>query len=177
MRKLPICPCNRRLVLNHPRSLDLIDDHLLDVFRQLVAGQAAWPLFLHGPPGRGKTSAALALCDIAATAGYWTVEGICDATMARSPDIHDIWANVETKDLAVLDELGTRHSVGDLHYGVVKKFADLREQHQHRVTVYVSNVPPKEIPGLYDGRIASRVLCGTVLRLEGEDRRFVRSPA
>lgn len=97
--------------------------------------------------------------------------------MQRSPEIHDIWADVETKELAVLDEFGTRGTVGDLHYNVVKRFADLREQHRFGVAVYVSNLSPKDIPGLYDGRIASRVSCGTVFCLKGEDRRFPKGSA
>ncbi len=126
MSKLPICPQNRRLLLNHPRSLDQIDERLLDVFRQLIAGRAPWPLFLHGAPGRGKTSAALALCDIAQTAGFWTVDGLCEATMARSAEPE--WLDAETKIFAVPDELGSRNTFGDPHYSVVKRFADALSQ-------------------------------------------------
>ena len=76
------------------------------------------------------------------------------------------------KELAILDELGTRNRVTDIEYSVVKRFADLREQQNARAAIYISNLAPGEIgSNLYDGRIVSRLTCGTWFELKGNDRR------
>ena len=161
-----------RILPKLPRSMSAVDADLVAVCKLLVNGQARWPLFLHGPCGSGKTSAALALCDIARSAVYSTADAACDKVMQAEPaDIAAFWRQVAEKDLAVLDELGARQTVGDLHFSTVKKFCDLRETEAHRVAVYVSNVGPKTIASLYDDRIASRILAGTIFNLGGRDRR------
>jgi DNA replication protein DnaC len=152
------------------RSLSLVDRKLLEVLHDLAEGRAAWPLFLYGPAGSGKTCAALAFADTIKTATFATVDGLSDAVMRHQADV--IWSRVKNKDLAILDELGARQTVTDLGYTVVKEFADLREQYANRAAVYISNADPKGIHRLYDDRIASRVLSGTVFHLLGQDRRF-----
>ncbi len=151
------------------RNLASVDAGLLAMLRKLVAGQAEWPLYLYGAPGRGKTSAALALADVVETASYATCEGLADATMAD--EAGTLWARIQTKHLAILDELGARERVTDLGYSVVKRFCDLREQFAGRVAIYIGNVQPEAIPRIYDDRIASRVLCGICYHLDGGDRR------
>jgi len=140
---------------------------LVDIFRRLAAGKAPWPLYLHGPAGSGKTCAALALCDFADTAGYWTVESLCDQQLAGQAD----WEAVANKALAVLDELGERERPGDLHHTVVKRFLDAREIHAGRMGIYISNLKPSDLSKLYDDRVCSRVLCGARFELQDEDRR------
>jgi hypothetical protein len=71
--------------------------------------------------------------------------------------------------LAVLDELGQREKCGDAGYSAVKEFADARRD---KATIYISNLTPAEIEIAYDGRIASRILCGTWFFLAGPDRRM-----
>ena len=167
----PIC----RILPEVDRRLDLVDQGLLEVFRALVAGRAPWPLYLHGPTGAGKTMAVLCLCDIAETAAYWAVEDLCDFVMRENPvEVQGEFQRIGEKGLAVLDELGQRATIGDLHYSAVKKFADARELHAGRVAIYISNLPPKAFAELYDDRICSRVLCGTRHELMGEDRRVAR---
>jgi len=165
----------RRILPAVDRRLDFVDSGLLEVFRALVTGQALWPLYLHGPTGAGKTMAALCLCDVAETAAYWAVEDLCDFVMRESPvEVQGEFQRIAEKGLAVLDELGQRGTVGDLHYSAVKKFADARELHASRVAIYMSNLGPKAFAELYDDRIWSRVLCGTRYELAGEDRRAAR---
>jgi chromosomal replication initiation ATPase DnaA len=167
---LPLVPERRRLLPKLVRRLDAIDFALLGVLNDLAHGKARWPLFLFGPAGGGKTCAALALADIVETASFATCEDLAEATM-KGQDAA-IWYAVKAKHLAILDELGARERVTDLGYSVVKRFADLREQHAKRVAIYISNVAPEAIAKLYDDRIASRVLSGTCFHLQGADRRL-----
>ncbi len=162
----------RRLLPNVDRSLRSVEAELLRVLENLAAGRLIWPLLLWGRPGRGKTCAALALADVTATAVYTTADGLASMTINRDgAEVDAEFDHIGTKQLAILDELGTRDKVGDLAYSVVKRFADVREQQAGRVAIYISNVAPNELSGLYDDRLASRLLCGTVFELTGADRR------
>lgn len=174
-RRLPLVRHNRRLLAHAQREMAMVDSALVDTFRRLAEGLAPWPLLLYGPVGSGKTCAALSLCDVARTACYWTVDRLCSSIMQSDPeDVRDIWNAIETKDLAVLDELGTRDRISDLHYSAVKDFADARELNAGRRAIYISNASPKKLASLYDDRIISRILCGTKLELGGRDLRIAR---
>lgn len=81
LRKAP----ERRLLPMLHRQMSQVDPRLVAVFRKLIAGEAAWPLFVHGDVGTGKTLAALSLADFATTASYWTVESLCDCIMTPTP--------------------------------------------------------------------------------------------
>ena len=167
-----IRPHHRLLVKTH-RRMSLVEPELVKLFRQLVSGRVSWPLYLHGATGTGKSLGALSLCDFARTATFWTVDGLCDFTMGNEPAaVSAMWEEIAEKDLAVLDELGTRQQVGDLHYSVVKRFADERELHADRAAIYISNLSPEDFQKIYDDRISSRALCGTTFELKGNDRRW-----
>lgn len=149
-----------------------MDPGLLDVLGDLAEGRAPWPLFLWGRPGRGKSCAALAFADFIDTAGYWTCEGLADFAMRRDGnEMEAEFARVGGKHLAILDELGTRLNAGELAYKTVKRFADVRETEARRVGIYISNVAPQELASIYDDRLASRLLGGTIHELGGTDRR------
>lgn len=153
-----------RLMLRHPREMSQVDERLQALFRALCRGEAPWPLLLHGPAGTGKTSAALALCDFAATACYHTLDQLCDQIMSHDADFD--W--IAGKALAVLDELGTRNRASDLPYSAAKRFADAR---YGLPTIYVTNLRPSQLVEAFDDRVASRVCCGTWFCLDGDDRR------
>jgi hypothetical protein len=163
--------------------MNKVDPHLVQTFRELVTGKAAWPLFLFGDVGTGKSRAALCLCDCVRSSSYYTLDEICDAEMGRDFEQKvRIWRAIGTcptmvNALVVLDELGERQTVGDLQTTVLKKCLDLREQAADRVAIYISNVAPDALARLYGDRIASRLLCGTLARLSGADRRQVDADA
>jgi hypothetical protein len=72
--------------------------------------------------------------------------------------------------LVVLDELGSRANVTDTHYECVQRVLDMREG---QPLILISNKSIAEIGSLYDARIASRCEAGTVVKLEGRDRRLL----
>jgi DNA replication protein DnaC len=164
------------------RTLAEIDPNLRQAIRQLVAGELAWPLFLCGPCGVGKTCAALCLLDHAG-GEYHTVRGLCDLLIQAQQGRLEwsregrggilwpekLWARLAGAPLVVLDELGGRERVSDHHYEAVKTLVD--ERHG-KPFVVLSNLPLSAIAGLYDDRLFSRLGAGTVVALEGEDRRI-----
>jgi DNA replication protein DnaC len=163
----------KRLLEDVPRSMKLVAPAMVEVFRSLTTAKAPWPLYLFGPAGTGKTRACLALSDYVKGSRYLTVREACDAKMSDGDEAwKGDWASNPT--LVVLDELGVRLKVGDLEYSVVTEIFDCRERHGKGVAIYVSNLAPKDLAKLYDDRIASRVLSGTVFKLDGKDRRQKR---
>ena len=165
-------PRNVRLLPEVPRRWSAVEKTLVDALRPVVTGSAPWPVLLTGAPGSGKTSAGLALCDIAKTALYVTVEELLDAVTGRSQlDAATLWDRVEQKDLVVIDELGCRSNVTDLEYSAVKRVLDIRETLHVRCLVAIANVDADHLVDLYDRRIHSRLTCGLVYRMRAGDRR------
>lgn len=146
-----------------------------------MTGKLPWPLFLHGPAGTGKTCTGLCLLDFAG-GEFYTVAGLCStliqAQQGRLEWSHEgrggnlwpeqVWDRIAKAPLLVLDDLGGRDKVTDAHYETVKTAIDERHGKPFVVT---SNLSLKKISALYDERIFSRLSAGTVLHLEGQDRR------
>ncbi len=180
-----ICLTNRPA---GPWTREGIPPALWRVIERLAAGEAPWPLFLYGPPGTGKTFAARWLAEAVAwpplpdddrrwnhrvcvrPGVYFTVEALVDQVVRGS---YPPWHEVAGAEMAALDELASRQTVSDVHYQSVLRFTSARDERPGRAAVYVSNVEPDAIGRTYDDRIASRILCGTVFRLTGPDRRFL----
>jgi len=161
-----------RLLTQLSRTMQMVKPELVQIFRDLVSSQIEWPLFLHGSIGAGKTRAALCLCDFADTASYWSIDRVASIEIGHDDETkNQMWRDVGRKDLVVLDEIGQREKIGDLHSTTLQRFMDDRENNNHSVAVYISNVPPGELENLYDDRIVSRLLAGTVFHLDGDDRR------
>ncbi len=121
----------------------------------------------------GKTLASLALADFTKTAVYWPIENLCEHVLRGDAlDVAASWRAIAGDDLAILDEIGERDQVGDLYLTTLKRFLDTRAMHQQSIAVYISNLAPADLPELFDDRIVSRLLAGTVFELAGDDRRF-----
>lgn len=164
------------------RVPEAILDALRGELRDLVTGKSPWPLYLHGKAGVGKTCAALCLLDYAG-GEYHTVSGLCDLLIRAQQGRlewsnvgvggtlwpEQVWDKIAKAPLLVLDELGTREKVSDAHYEVVKTAID--ERHG-KPFVVISNHSLETVAALYDERIFSRLSAGTVLLLEGKDRRL-----
>ena len=170
-----------------PRTIGQVDDKIVDCFRGLVTGRVPWPLFIAGPAGIGKTRAALALMDhcdwnsaeppddfMLRASVYYTVRRLCTDIIAENSGNSEkhpgrTWRSVGSAAIATLDEIGSRQQVSEFHYETVCEFLDLRECSP---AIYLSNLRITELAKIYDDRVASRLASGTVLELEGPDRRI-----
>ena len=148
------------------RSLGRVRKELVGRFRAVVEGDARWPMFLYGAAGVGKTRGCLALCDHVPNSCFCVLEEVTKSVLARSDGW--LWRLLPDYNLVVVDELATRSKASDLEYTTLKHLVDARED---LPAIYISNVSPDDISRVYDDRIASRVLCGTVVCLEDNDRR------
>jgi len=165
------------------RSPDLIAQPLRTLIRSAITGSDPWPLFVHGPAGTGKTRAALCLLDMAG-GQYWTASGIAEAAILsfkgqlRLPwhtgptSTAALWEGIGKSALIVLDEIGSREVVKDHAYECLKRVLDLREG---KPLMALSNLDLQSVERIYDDRIASRLAAGSVLALDGSDRRLQRS--
>lgn len=163
-----------------PRLIDDVAPSLRKQIKACTLGQSPWPMFVFGKPGTGKSCAALCLCDRVERSLFWTEESLCqemvDAAMDRlenslgySITPRQIINRISAAALVVIDELGSRTTVSDHRYSTVKSLLDAREG---KSLMIVSNVPHNDIATIYDARIASRVLSGTIVKLDGDDRRL-----
>ncbi len=164
------------------REAAKVPTDLRAAIRLLVQGEGDWPLFVVGPPGTGKTCAALCLLDYAG-GEYHTTPGLCE-TLIRSAagrlEWHTggrggmlwpetFWARLKAAPLVVLDELGARDRVSDHHYEAVKRVLD--ERH-NKPLVFLSNLDLATLERVYDDRLASRIAAGTVVKVGGPDQRI-----
>lgn len=139
---------------------------LRDAMRDLVHGDAPWPLFLYGDVGVGKTCAALCLCDRATSADYWTARELHALAIGAPGPIWEWWSG---SVLAVLDELGRREKESAPMCDTLQRCLDDR---QGKPTIYIAQVGLDQIALAYDDRIASRLAAGTPYHLSGPDRRI-----
>jgi DNA replication protein DnaC len=159
----------------------LVDDRLAAAINGCVRGRTPWPLLVLGPPGVGKTFALLSVCDSFYRSVYTTPgDHHREATLADRGDLYrggykvwasDFWDRYDEASVVAVDEFGLRSEITDSHYENVKRLLDVRE---YRAAIYASNVSPEKLASIYDERILSRLACGTVVTVNGEDRRFQR---
>ncbi len=148
-----------------PRSRDELHPNLRRMLGDLLTNKRPWPLYLHGPAGRGKTCAALTVYDAVPNALYWTLDELMDSAYLRRSWV---WYYSARAPLVVVDEIGMRSNDTDREYVALKAMADLRE---HKPAIWISNLSPDQLHTTYDDRIQSRLTCGTVVELTGPDRR------
>lgn len=164
------------------REWNRIDQRLRAAMISLFEGKRAWPLFLHGEPGSGKSCAGLAVVDWCGHGIYVNMkhlcEGLIDAQQGRvafemsGVTENLLWGDWAAANLCVLDEVGLREKASDHHYETLLKALDSRID-AGRPLIVISNVDHVEIAKLYDDRIGSRIASGTVVQVSG-DRRLNR---
>ena len=185
-RMLPLAAPNPWHLRAKVRQAHLVPPAVDIACQACAEGKAGWPLFLWGPPGTGKTCAALHLLDRIRGAGrghYFDAADLAskaaDAMMGRlehggrTISAELFWYSLGEAQLVVLDDLGARERVKDHAYDCVKKLLDLREG---KPLVAISNMRPGELVRIYDDRIVSRLASGTVLFVPGSDRRLDQRP-
>lgn len=151
-----------------PREPETVPGALWFAFHEVCNGKLPWPLFIHGPPGCGKTVAGYCFHDVTHDCGSTDMDRLIK-TLISGEDWP--WAMARDAACVIVDELGGCDNVPTVEYNALKKFLDIRERWRDRVAVYLSNHSPDRIKELYDDRTASRLLCGTVYHLDGPDRR------
>jgi hypothetical protein len=158
--------CERKAI---HRSLVEVQPKLLKKFGQLLTGQLPWPLYLYGLEGRGKTRAVLALLDYIMVSRIWSLSELMDLMRACEAPWQTVWGDPGGPQLAAVDEIGMHVRTSDFEYDALYRFAEWRED---RPAIYISNHPPTKIRELYDGRLESRLTCGTEHELLDVDRRL-----
>jgi chromosomal replication initiator protein len=149
----------------------------------------AFPLYVHGPTGTGKTCLAALVYQSFARQPLWHR---CDAlllslTTGRTSDsavtlesagqhggrvrrkmtFEKYLDKFEHAPLVILDDLAVRAPTEAMQ----QVFFDLLELRKGQRLLITGNLPPEDLRDLYDDRIVSRILAGTVLELAGADRR------
>lgn len=72
--------------------------------------------------------------------------------------------------LVVFDDVGLR----DPSPAAYEVFYLMIESRHGKPTIYTSNLDAAQLRATYDDRIASRLLCGTRIRMRGDDRRLAK---
>ena len=163
------------------RNWVTVSEPARSIIRDVCQGRAPWPLTLWGSVGTGKSCAALCVLDRCIfSRRYYTVTDFCErARLAALGELEDMtitgfWDYWRRADITCLDELGSRSSrekVSDHHYETVKRAIDARHG---QPAIWISNLSLEELAQVYDDRIASRLSEGTVIAMNGEDRRLKR---
>ncbi len=176
-----------------PREIGQIDAELRGIIRGLVIGSLPWPLFLTGAPGRGKSAAALCLCDLVRDSFYFRFTKFLkclewarqkEVSLLRwretGPDMPSKLTNVSFNEanlyttlknapLVCIDDLATRGGYTEPQYDL---FYDLVEDRKLKPLIIVSNLSLQQLGEVFDDRILSRLARGTIFTLAGRDRRL-----
>ncbi|MBA4067160.1 MAG: hypothetical protein C0501_26335 [Isosphaera sp.] len=166
-----------------PRNLAQVTPELRQVLLGLAEGRLKWPLYLWGPPGSGKSCAALSLVDYVKGAKFWHMS-VFDSFVQRVkrgieerpyPETGKIpedgwWRWFARLPLVALDDVGSQEVSSESQEDTL--FLALERRDGGLPFIITSNRSPKDIETAYSQRIHSRMCSGTIHRLEGRDRRF-----
>lgn len=145
-----------------------------EIGRQVAPGVVcpAFPIYLHGEVGRGKTGIAAVLYRVARSP-IWRRADTCllDLSTGRnSGEYATEIRKVKECSLLVLDDLGVRSP----SEGMFHMLFDILEMRKARPTVITTNHSPESLASVYrDDRIYSRLRRATVIEIVGTDRRDV----
>jgi DNA replication protein DnaC len=134
-----------------------------------------WPVYLCGDAGRGKTFIA-ASAYVACPANHvlwidfqrWSKE-IMKARQGLG-EIREAWElrKVEESRLVCIDDCGLK-SDSEAQSGLLLEVLNLR---QGKPTIVTCNHEPIALPRVFDSRVTSRLLSGSIIKLVGPDRRM-----
>ncbi|MCA9073675.1 MAG: ATP-binding protein [Planctomycetaceae bacterium] len=159
-----------------------VDPRILQTMREAVR-QQSWPLVIWGNVGSGKTStAALLYASWSRDDVKWfsAAEFVRVVQTARrdgqvllpgsvnTVGEESIWrVRVDQSSLVILDDLGTRMPT-DSQYEILFELIDRRAG---KPLVVSTNHSPDGLANIFDERITSRLLAGTVIEFALPDRR------
>lgn len=168
---------------NKARAIDQVPPALWQLFRELCEGQHKWPLYVYGPPGAGKSCAALCLVDRVQGAKFWHMpaldEQIRDIKAGTAEyyntgsggkwTMKNWWVSFAKLPLVVLDDVGIPEVSSDTQSETLFMALEAREG---RPLICTSNINSADIETAYNSRVHSRMCSGTIHNLMGRDRRF-----
>ncbi|OWY70534.1 hypothetical protein B7486_13005 [cyanobacterium TDX16] len=180
LTKYPVPP-EFRTRPNIYRDSAQVPTKLADAFRQCRTGAAPWPLYVWGSVGVGKSKFGLVAND-------WYAGRLADfssltdefkavrcGTMLDPFKVGEVFMSesvwlerIESYRLLIVDEIGTRDA-SEHARETVTRILNARECSP---LVLISNMGPVEIAKIFDERVSSRFCAGTVVRVDGEDRRL-----
>ncbi len=140
------------------------------IYKAITAGK--FPLYWHGPTGRGKTfCAALIYADWQGWACFWPaakiVGDIIDAQFNKN--VQPIINTIETADLIVVDDIVDRNMT-DARCAAL---CDLINWRKGKPMILTGNFSPNELPKIVPSdRLVSRILSGRAQGFEGPDMRI-----
>lgn len=170
------------------RDPEKVPKELSDAFRACRTAKAPWPLMVHGSVGSGKSRFAMlchdwyggAFFDFAALVGEYgslrrgtlTADGSNMILEGGDWTVREAyWVEaLKRPRIFILDDIGRRSdSDAATARELLSRLLDARE---NQPSLLISNLNPQQIERLYDDRIASRMCAGTVVKVEGQDRRI-----
>lgn len=162
-----------------------VNPPLQSAIREAVIG-AKWPIYLFGDQGRGKTSAMASLYRKVINSSKWLdlqqfVRLVQRARTSDDGKVYDFsFSNygasesdlyrkfVVDPQVVFVDDVGIR-SASESVFEIVYEIVNRRGR---RPAIYTSNVDPQRLRAIYDDRVASRMLAGTIIEVTGADRRI-----
>jgi len=142
-----------------------------DQVRQMlraVQREAAWPLYIYGNPGSGKTCIAALIYEAFTRRPMWSrADDFLLEYVDRGEGRRALQSKVDGTPCLFLDDLGVRPPTPPM----LQAIFDVLEMRKGRPVVIVSNHDLRKLSELYDERIVSRLSAGTVLEIRGADRR------
>ena len=133
-----------------------------------VHADAAWPLYIYGNPGSGKTCIAALIYERCTRRPMWSrADDFLLEYVDRGDGRKALQAKVRGTPCLFLDDLGVRPPTPPM----LQAIFDVLEMRKGRPVVIVSNHDLRKLSEIYDERIVSRLSAGTVLEIRGQDRR------
>jgi len=123
-----------RIQPDRAREVDRIPKQIREAFRGVLTWHKPWPITLLGEAGRGKTSAALCMCDLIRTACYFTHLQLVDAVFEEDKRI---WDAISQKQLVVIDDIQPPGNLVEAK--ALRKALSYREQGRMVGTIVISD--------------------------------------
>lgn len=128
-----------------------------------------FPIFIHGGTGTGKTCLAALLYQTADSPLWRRCD---DFLLSLATSRGDVFFRTEQAKATscsclFLDDIGLREPTETMQQ-ILFDFLELRKG---KPMVITSNHSPEGLTDLYDDRIRSRILAGTIIEMKGPDRR------
>jgi len=161
-------------------TIDNVHQAIGEVARTILPGDKG--LWLHGPPGTGKTYAAIGMCKVLVVRHRVRFQPMMDLLgeikkSYSNPDISEdeIINKISSFPFLVLDDIGQFHRGGEFELRILFEIFDRRLRAGGTTTIVTSNPPPKEMDGASDWhgqRIVSRLHALTYpVAMSGKDMR------